>query len=528
MKRLLFVFAILYLPVQCQEKYLVFFSDKNGSTFNPYTYFDSKAIERRIKHGINLYDSTDFPINQNYVAKTQNSVDSIGKQLRWFNAVTVFANTNQIDEVKKFSFVREVVSIHTQAQLSTVEESYNTVLKVEHEKILQRQLNRMQGDLFINSNNTGKGIRIAVFDAGFPTVDTNPCFEHIRKRGGFIKTYDFVKNRDFVYSYNQHGTMVLSCIAGKSNTKYIGLATEAEFLLARTEYGHREPFSEEENWLAAVEWADKNGADIINSSLGYTNKRYFTTEMDGHTSLVSKAANLAVKKGILVVNAVGNEGSDNWKTIITPSDADSVLAVGGIDPDTDYRISFSSFGPNSEKKIKPNVCALGKVIAAGKKGLEVTQGTSFASPLIAGFAACVLSMNKNFTAMQLFDTVQKSGDLYPYFDYAHGYGVPQAEKFMQKSNTPLPTESFELIENNGVLEVTVNDSYVNTTNESRKENSYQNHLFYHIENKAGYLSKYYLIKVSSKQPVRLVISDFEVGTTLRFHYQKHTITYTIK
>ncbi len=188
----------------------------------------------------------------------------------------------------------------------------------------------------------------------------------------------------------------------------MGLATEAEFLLARTEV-NTEPFSEEENWLAAAEWADKNGADIISSSLGYTLPRYFQYQMDGKSTLVARAATMAFEKGILVVNAMGNDGAGKWFVVGTPADAEEVLSVGGVDPFTNVHISFSSFGPTADGRMKPNVCAAGQALVASPKRITKAYGTSFATPLVTGFAACVLQLNPDFTVQELKTNIEQSG-----------------------------------------------------------------------------------------------------------------------
>src|SRR5690606_11480520 len=152
--------------------------------------------------------------------------------------------------------------------------------------------------------------------------------------------------------------------------------------------------------------------------------------MNGITALISRSANMAARKGILVVNSAGNEGSNTeWVSIGAPADADSVLAVGGISPWTNLHVSWSSYGPSADKRIKPNVCAFGHSMVMTDKGISEATGTSFASPLTAGFAACVWQADTTLTNMELFELIEKSGDLYPYYDYAHGYGVPQASAF---------------------------------------------------------------------------------------------------
>ena len=197
-----------------------------------------------------------------------------------------------------------------------------------------------------------------------------------------------------------------------------------------------EPFKEEVWWMQAMEWADKNGAQVINSSLGYGKDRYYTKAMDG-TSYVAKAANMAARKGIVVCNSAGNEGDDRqWKTIITPGDADSILTVGGITHSlTNYRhINFSSYGPTADGRLKPNVCNFGYARVANVSGDDEytwVYGTSFSSPLTAGFVACAVQMRPNLTSMEMKKEVERSADLYPYFDYAMGYGVPQASYFVK-------------------------------------------------------------------------------------------------
>lgn len=525
-----------------QNKFWIFFTDKNGVTFNPEQYFDPKTIENRLRQDIPLIDSTDFPINENYITSVKSLVDSVSYATRWFNGIAVFASENQIDLVKCLSFVKEIVpmtfrsvicSVPGNIDFSSPVSDFDTTLSEEKRNLLNNQTKRMGREEFEKLNIDGKGIRIAVFDAGFPTVDVNPAFEHLRKDNRILKTWDFVKNKEFVYGFNAHGTMVLSCIAGKTGEQKIGLATGAEFILARTEMSQREPFAEEEYWLAATEWADKNGANIISSSLAYTYHRYFRKDMDGKKSLVSKAANMAASKGILIVNAAGNDGKNEWKIIATPSDADSVLAVGGINPSSDYHIGFSSFGPTADKRMKPNVCAYGQVIVSGKKGVEESFGTSFATPLVAGFAACSWQLNRNFTNMELFREIEKSGDLHPYFDYAHGYGVPQATYFT-KNNKGNPIPTFEIINDKYSLKILIKDDFFNSTKESYENlteaveeavSSYHNYLYYHIENEKGYLDKYFVLRVDKPEALDLNLEKFSKGQKLMIYYKGYSETF---
>jgi subtilisin family serine protease len=506
-----FVFCGLCSSAQTTNgKYMVFFKDKKNTTFNPYEYFDVKAIERRLKQGIPLSDSSDFPVNDHYVKTVTALSDSISYSSRWFNSLTVYADEISLQKISALPFVSAAEALISTAILAGNDiEDFNTTLTIDQMELLCNQTQRLGMPAFHEKGFDGKGLRIAIFDAGFPSADVNPCFEHIRKENRIIKTYDFAKKNDFVYAYSHHGTNVLSCIAGIVDSVPIGLATGAEFLLARTENALGERFSEEENWLAAVEWADKNGADIINSSLGYTVQRYFREDMNGKTSFVSRAANIAASKGILVVNAAGNEGESGWKYIGSPADADSVLSIGGINPDTDIHISFSSYGPTADKRLKPNVSAYGSVIAAGRRGLVSTQGTSFASPLVAGFAACAWQSNRELTNMQLFHEIEKSATLYPYFDYAHGYGIPQAEYFISGKNNTQPT--FDFTGEGKLIIATIRDTVFDETSTDK--------FYWHILNEDGTLDEYSILKVTDQKVLELDHYDYDSGKKLVAFYK---------
>lgn len=456
---ILLIFLSVSASVICQDSYLVIFTDKNGVSFDPYSYFDKKVIDRRIKLGISLYDESDFPVNETYISKVASMVDASDIALRWFNALPVEATENQINNVGQLPFVKEIIPLRQSIILTGKNPAENTKeLNKSDLNLLFNQIDRMGGTEFIHNSIDGEGVRIAIFDGGFPNYNVHPAFAHIRNDNRILNTWDFTKKDKNVSRGNSHGTATFSCVGGMYADKKVGLATGAEFLLAITEV-NTEPFKEEKWWLAAVEWADKNGADIISSSLGYVNQRYFPEEMDGHHSLVSKAARIAARKGMLVINAAGNEGTrKSWKTIITPADVDSVLTVGGINPETNFHTSFSSLGPAADGTLKPNVSAYGHVIAASKNSYSETQGTSFSCPLIAGFAACALQTNRDLTNMELFREIERSGDLYPYFDYAHGYGIPQAGYFLKKEEIPMkPT--FEIIEEGEFIKVSVLDDF---------------------------------------------------------------------
>ena len=514
---------LLGVAGMAQDKcYWVFFTDKNDTQFDPYTYFDTKAIERYQQCGADLYDISNYPLNDRYV----NTVDGYASELfgesRWLNAVGVMATDDNALRIGALPFVdriQEIVSYGTPASAmsSRVKQSndgnstsiLDNDLHVDNEPvedILTDQLKRFGGQYFLDKGINGKGLRICVMDGGFPKVDTHPAFKHLRDNHQILKTYNFPNKKENVYGWSTHGTMVLSCIAGiNEEGQKLGLATGAEFLLARTEIDP-EPFKEEVWWAQGAEWADKNGADIINSSLGYGKDRHWTKDMDG-TSYVAKAAQKAAEKGILICNSAGNEGDDkHWMTIITPADAENVLTVGGIDANLEeYRhIYFSSYGPTADKRMKPNVVAFGEAsVADPRGGFTNAFGTSFSSPLTAGFCACAWQTKRELTALQMKAEIEKSADLYPYFDYAYGYGVPQAAYFTGELK---PAEkSFTLVqEKDGVRIVfpeIINDQKV----------------FINVEGKDGVLLGYYTTQADSTG-IELKNKELGQGVKLNVSY----------
>jgi len=516
-----------------QSDWMVYFKDKKDNGFNPYTYFDQKAIGRRIQNGIPLNDPSDWPVNEAYINAIQTHAEDVFFTSRWFNCVAVSASYDKILEIMHLPFVQYVEMLEpTEVQVASLNE-YDTSISEYNQKVLVAQTDILGKTQWQQRGIDGKGLRIAIFDVGFQNADKVPFFDHIRNENRLIATRDFTvrKQSENVYYGNAHGTQVWSCIAGKLGDIQIGLATGAEFLLAKTEK-NSEKFREELNWAQAAEWADKNGADIINSSLGYTQKRYFNTEMNGKTSFVTRAANMAARKGMLVVNAAGNEGSGEWHTIGAPADADSALSIGGIDPETGYHTGFSSYGPTSDKRMKPNVSAFGHVVAAAPSGLTATQGTSFASPLVAGFAACAWQSNRQLTNMQLFKEIEKSGNLYPYFDYAHGFGIPQAAYFVNNEHAVVkPT--FTIQEADNFIKVLVNAELIRAENAEEGED-YETKIFdaayfkatpyfyYNIMNTKGVIDQYYVLDVTEGEVLSINRGDYTEGETLNLHFAGYT------
>ena len=520
--RLLVLFSslltlILHTPsVSAQECYWVFFKDKKETSFDPATYFHPKAIERRLQQGLPLCDSTDFPLNAQYKSQTAALSEEVIGESRWFNALAI--KTFQIEDILALPFVKNAQRIDGDFLPATMETDIaddNTSSPSQ----LTEQLYLMKGEAFTEQSINGKGLRIAVLDGGFKMADTHPAFQHLRDGNRIVATYNFPLKKENVYGWDSHGTMVLSCIAGiGQHDEPLGLATGAEFLLARTETG-LENRIEEVWWTMGMEWADRNGAHIINSSLGYGKDRYNPNQMDG-TSVVAKAAQMAAAKGILVCNSMGNEGDDRtWRTIITPADAEGVLAVGGIDRDGNPS-SFTSLGPSADGRLKPNVSAMGTRVEVANpshsKPYTKASGTSFASPLTAGFVACAWQTHRDWTNRQLMEEIEKSGHLYPYYDYQYGYGVPQADYFVApRKEATAPT--LKLYENDSAIFIVVPDECIR-----------DGQLLYHIAQADGRIVVYKTLLIKERENIiRIPKANYKTinGWVLRAHYDGYTVEY---
>ncbi|RSK41147.1 S8 family serine peptidase [Hymenobacter perfusus] len=562
--------TLIVLRVHAQPlptaRYWVSFRDKAHQTLRPTSYFHPAAQARRHRQHLPAADSTDLPVRLDYVARVQSAVDTVTLVSRWFNAVACRATPAQAARLRWLPGVRSVEAWPTHDLLpASRPAALARPLTAADRSLARRQTASLGGADFRQARLNGQGLRIAIFDVGFNGADQHAAFAHLRRRQAVVATYDFLRHTPDVYQGGNHGTEVLSCIAGQlPDSTYLGLAPGAEFLLARTEQMYRERYAEEEAWLAAAEWADRNGADIINSSLGYTDRRYFPEQMNGRTSLVARAAELAVRKGMLVVNAAGNDGDDpKWRTVGTPADGDSVLAVGGLDPDTYLHIEFSSYGPAPSKRLKPNVAAFGAAITAVPGGYSRTEGTSFSSPLVAGFAACVWQQQRNLSVMELFRQLQQAGQLYPYFDYAHGYGLLQARYFTAPA-AAATAPTFDFVRQDSLVRLIIRaeaafvpartlplfaDSVQAVTPagaapvaavgqeqarpvpptpqpEEQVAPTPPAYLYWQLLDAQGNLLRYEVLEVTQRAVLRLPLARLTAGTRLRVHYKGYTETYS--
>lgn len=398
----------------------------------------ARAKKRRAKvlPADRLVDSSDLPVNTGYVQELMRRGVHIRAVSKWLNAVSVSGAAQQLDQIQTLPFVvrRAPVLGFKRAPLPERTELLKPLAQSSWDYGPSLSQNAMINVPEVHANNLrGEGVLIAVFDTGFRL--NHAAFATLR----VLAQYDFIQrdqNTDWetldVSSQIYHGTQVLSVLAGYSPGSLIGPAFASEFLLAKTEDTGSEKPIEEDYWIAAAEWADSLGADIISTSVGY-NDWYVYKNMNGNTAPITIAADLAVKKGILVVASAGNEGDTSWKYVLAPADGDSVLAVGAVHSSGQIA-AFSSRGPTADGRIKPDVVTPGVgiqcVAVPGEEemGAKYTSisGTSAAAPLAAGAAALVLAAHPDLTPMQVREALIRTADRAANPDTLYGYGLLNA------------------------------------------------------------------------------------------------------
>ena len=419
-------------------KYRIEFKNKNDnpySTDNPEEFLSQKAIERRNKQNIPVL-LNDLPVTPSYIDSLRAAGAEILTVSRWFNAASVLIeHDSTLGRISKLTFVKGS-NQNKSSPLSLKKTSVPSGMqKLNESPVADYGLSWWQtavhnGHLLHNRGYRGEGIAIAVLDAGFLGVDQLPAFSKLWDNDQILGTRDFVNPGAVVYGFHTHGMHVLSIIGGTLAGELIGTAPEADFWLLRSEDTNSEYLIEEDNWIAAAEFADSAGADIINSSLGYTIfddplQDHTYDDMDGNTTRISRAADIAASKGMLVVVSAGNEGDSQWKYVGAPADADSVLAVGAIDGNL-HIAYFSSRGPSSDGDIKPDLMAigLGTYMAGFDVSIRQGNGTSLSAPVITGLSACLWQANPHASAVEMLAAIRESSDRYALPDDDYGYGIP--------------------------------------------------------------------------------------------------------
>jgi len=512
-KVLIFIIILFGFSSWGNEGYFVSFKTKNTQqVFNPYSYFDEVAIENKKIMGLPLYDWYDLPVNEDYLKTVKSIADSLGFDLRWFNGVTVYCDNLKLSKIKSLPFVKQVVHLGGAEIIASGSESELSKSLIEDFQVFDWQLSTMGGRYFQKRNLSGKGIRVGIVDVGFEGANENVQLNHLFENDLLKDAWDFAFNKPLDYEDGpNHGTVVSSFVFGKLDTFQVGHAVNSEALFAKIKAPFKSNASIEEAWLKAIEWMHQKGARIVNSSVGYTGDTHTHDMLTGDTCKMSLAANLAARKGMLIVNSAGNDGMDVWKRIAFPGDADSLLTVGAIDSEEGVRTGYSSYGPSKDLRLKPNVTAIGDVFWFNNEGLRAMEGTSFSSPLVAGFGACILQNTPNLKPMDLMDTIQKSSTLYPYFDYSHGYGVPRASLYFKEDTIKGDSASVILKTSPSSLD----DGYYYL--------KYKSHIgsqiFYQIASEEGYIKEYYVVRFEDEDnSPKIYFKDLKKGQKIRvFH-----------
>jgi len=435
-------------------RYLVLFKDKNNSPFSinkPDAFLSSKSIERRKKMNIAV-QTQDLPVNPSYLDQLKSTGATVIFPLKWINGALIQQKPSELSKTLKHENVKGLYwnfpadsSANNQiksngisgTKLSNAEPDYGSSLT---------QLSQLGIDVMHAKGFHGENTLITLLDNGFLNADQVPYLQAIFTEKRVMGTLTTTPSLKSVYLGGSHGTNVLSTIAGQSPGKLFGTAYLANFAMAQTEEDDSELIVEEANWLRGAEWADSLGTDVLSSSLGYSefdNLKHNHTyaDMNGRTTLVSKAAAWASQKGIICTISAGNEGTNTWKYISAPADADSILSVGAVDR-SGLKASFSSLGPSFDKRIKPDVTSmgLGTVVGTTTGTIATSNGTSFSAPLMAGFAAGMVQANPRNTSWQIMDAIRKSGHQSAKPDNLLGYGIPNFLKATTLLNPILGVE----------------------------------------------------------------------------------------
>jgi len=421
-----------------ENRYLVYFADKEGTPYSinqPEAYLSQRAILRRINQNIPI-TVEDLPVNPENIDQVRDLGDlEVIYSLKWFNAILIETEDPDVidlildlddvigTQISPFIQDDQTIEAPTDEFISSPKNNYNYGPSFN-------QIDMINGIPLHEAGYSGEGVWIGVFDGGFSFVQEDASLQNLMSSDRVLGTKNFVDGNDDVYQRSTHGSYVLSTMAGYLEDSLIGTAPDASYLLCITEDVLVERRIEEANWAAAAEYADSVGVDLINTSLGYTlfdeeDENHSYEELDGNSTLITRASNIAASKGILIVTSAGNSGNSPWYYISAPADGDHVLAVGAVKPDETIA-SFSSRGPRVDGAIKPNIVVQGQSVVLSDlfEGIRTANGTSFAAPIAAGMSASLWQAVPQATAQELFNAIEQSASLYQNPNDSLGYGIP--------------------------------------------------------------------------------------------------------
>lgn len=469
LKLILLILAITAFGF-AQQKYLVYFKDKGitpGTTLNKadlsyeiaLNKLSQKSIERRTKVlGDDIISYEDIPVLQQYITEIESRGIKIVNNLSWFNAVSVYLDDQQLEVIKSLNFVEKIDPVKKLKRDDKFESSMQQFFKSSIDTTVYgssyTQLKLSQIPKVHSKGITGSGVIVGMLDSGFDWQR----HESLSGRN-VIAEYDFIFNdtitanesEDHIHQHN-HGTYTFSIIGGYKENSLIGAAYNSSFLLSKTEDIRSELHVEEDNYAAALIWMESLGVDITSSSLGYADgftsgDDYRYSDMDGRTTIVTKAAELAFARGVITITAAGNEGDDPWHYITAPSDGINTIGVGAVNSNNQVA-AFSGYGPSYDGRIKPEVVAMGVSVLGASANTEnsygFNSGTSAATPILAGVASLLLSTYPHLNNVQVRNILIESGDNLLNPDNRRGYGLVSAVKAISFPNLQRVFNDYQL------------------------------------------------------------------------------------
>lgn len=547
-KYLLLVLVILSAlqTIEAQHtRFIVNFKNKAGTPFslnNASAYLSQRSIERRTRYNISL-DSTDLPVTPRYIDSLRSAgTVTILNVSKWLNQVSIqTTDAAAINKINSLPFVQSIAPIAARinntneseiknklkedvyefgqrSSIASTNRIYNIAADFYNYGLSYPQVRIHNGEFLHNIGLRGQNMIIGMLDAGYFNYTSLRAFDSVRLNGQILDTYDFVARERSVVEDNAHGMMVLSIIAANIPGEFVGTAPKANFYLYRSEDAATEYPIEEHNWVCAAERVDSAGGDVINSSLGYATFddpgfNYTYSQLNGNIAISTIGADLAAKKGILVMNSAGNSGAGSWKFIGAPADGDSVIAVGAVNS-SGIVGSFSSYGPSSDGQIKPDIASVGvgTVIQLTNNTIGSGNGTSFASPNMAGLATCLWQGFREFNNMKIANALRQAGSTASAPNDRIGYGIPDMKKAVMN-----------LLKDYSTATATVS-ACRSTINWSSKDMSAMK---YEIERRAPGQSSY--TKIAERFGTGSIFSNqsYQYSDTL-VNVQSGTITYRIR